>query len=246
MKAAIPLVLSLSVLLVGCSTTGNMRKVDLKQASQLNAELALRYLQQGDLQQAKIKGEKAIEQHKNNALANNINGTIQQRLGKMAKADAYFRRAVELAPDQPEYANGYGVYLCEVGRIQDGVKQFVAVANNPLHRTPALAYENAAICSLKDKQTEIAEEFLNRALTLKPDYSRARFGLAELQFSERRYNEALVNVQQLEREDQLNAEAAAIGARSAKALSRPDVAEHYIYMLRSRFPDSYQARSMSN
>ena len=246
MKAAVPAVLSVALLMVGCTTTGNMRAVNLSKAAQVNAELALRYLNQGELQLAKRKAEKAIEQDEDNALANSLNGTVQQRLGNLDKAEDYLRRAVELAPDQPEYANGYGVFLCEAGRVRDGVKQFVAVAENPLHRAPALAYENAAMCAMKDKSFGLAEQFLEKALDEKPDYAKARFELAEMQLRSGKFAESLANIERLEKENQMSAAVAAIGVRAAKAVKRPVVADHYVYILQTRFPESYHARALGN
>lgn len=246
MKLALTTVLSLGLLVAGCSTTGNMREVDLGKAAQHNANLAFSYLNENELQLAKIKAEKAIKQDKNNALANSMNGAVQQRLGNMDKAEDYLRRAVELAPDQPEYANSYGVFLCEAGRVRDGVEQFVAVAENPLHRAPALAYENAAMCAMKDKSYDLAEQFLVKSLKEKPDYAKARFGLAELQLRSGQFAESLANIERLEKENQVNAAVAAVGVRAAKALKRPVVAEHYTYVLQTRFPDSYQARALGN
>ena len=246
MKAAVPAVLSFVLLVGGCATSSNMREIDLSKAAQVNAELALRYLNQGELQLAKRKAEKAIEQDNKNALANNMNGTVQQRLGNMDKAEDYLRRAVELAPDQPEFANGYGVFLCEAGRVRDGVKQFVAVAENPLHRAPALAYENAAMCAMKDKSHDLAEQFLEKALKERPDYAKARFELAELQLRSGKYAASLANIERLEKENQMSAAVAAVGVRAAKALKRPVVAEHYIYILETRFPESYQSRALGN
>lgn len=246
MKASLPLILSTTLLLGGCAVSGNMREVDLDKAAQVNAELALRYFNQDELQLAKSKAEKALEQDDKNALANSVNGLVQQQLGDAKAADRFLRRSVQLAPDQPEYANSYGVFLCQSGRVRDGVKQFVAVAENPLHRAPALAYENAATCAMKDKSYELAGEFLRLALEEKPDYHKARFGLAELQFKQGQYAEALENIERLERADQVNAAVAAVGYRSARALNRPVVAEHYLFLLRSRFPDSYQARALAN
>ncbi|MGB0866598.1 MAG: hypothetical protein ACPGSC_08810 [Granulosicoccaceae bacterium] len=246
MKAAVPLILSATLVLGGCAVSGNMREVNLDKAAQVNAELALRYFNEGEMQLAKSKAEKAVDQSDKNALANSVNGLIQQRLGDKDKAERYLRRAVELAPDQPEYANSYGVFLCETGRMRDGVKQFVAVAENPLHRAPALAYENAATCAIKDRNYELAEEFLLLSLKEKSDYHKARFGLAELQFRDGRFAEALDNIQTLEKAGQMSAAVAAVGVRSARALKRPVVAEHYQYILQSRFPESYQARALGN
>lgn len=246
MKAVVPAVLSVALLIGGCTTTDNLRAVDLSKAAEHNANLAFSYLNEGELQLAKRKAEKAIKQDKNNALANSMNGSIQQRLGNMDKAEEYLRRAVELAPDQPEYANGYGVFLCEEGRVQDGVKQFVAVAENPLHRAPALAYENAAMCAMKDKNYDLAEQFLSQSLKEKPDYAKARFELAGLQLRNKKFAQSLANIERLEKENQMSAAVAAVGVRSAKALKRPVVAEHYIYILETRFPESYHARALGN
>lgn len=244
MKAMISVVIGFGLLVGACATSDNTREKRPKDAAQINAVMAKKEIETGNLQLAKIKAEKAIKQDKDNALANNVNGTLKQRLGKIKEADVFFRRAVKLAPDQPEYANSYGVYLCEVGRIKEGVKQFIGVAENPLHRTPALAYENAATCELKAGQYEAAEDYLKRALKLRPNYANARFSLAKLQFRDRRFGEALGSVKRLEKDNKLNAAVTALGVRAATAYGLADVSDHFKELLRSRFPNSYQARAL--
>jgi len=245
-KAAITVVLGLSLMAAGCTTTGGGREVNEKKAAQVNAELAVGYLGQGELQLAKSKAEKALGYDSNNALANNVNGSIQQRLRNMTAADKYFRRAVELEPDKPDYANSYGVYLCEAGRIGEGVQQFVSVANNPLHRAPALAFENAATCATKGGMLSEAEVYLNEALRIQPSLESARSSLLELQFKAKRYSAVLATVERLERSGQSTPKSLRMGYDSAKQLRKPGHVSRSRELLRSRFADSYQARSLND
>lgn len=236
------LILTGSLLLAGCALNGGASDANMVRASQLNAELALGYLNQGDLQQAKAKVEKALVQDSRNPLANNLQGVVFQRLNEPHKAREHFRRAVSLAPDEPEYANAYGVFLCEQKMYDEGILQLLDVANNPLYRTPALAHENAANCALQAGKTGIAESNLIRALSLRPKFASAQLALAKLQAAEGRPDDAMDSLRVLEAYAPSSAESLALGARVATRLGNEDVAAAYIKKLKMRFPNSYQAR----
>src|SRR5207245_1186372 len=79
-----------------------------------------------------------------------------QRMGDAPKADAEFRTALRLAPHDPEVVNNYAVYLCQNGRINDGVRHFEEAAHNALYRTPEAAYTNAGVCLRAAKRDEEA------------------------------------------------------------------------------------------
>lgn len=246
MNAVKSVVLSVAVLLASCTTTDNMRKVDLNKAAEKNAIMAYTYFEAGNLKLAKQKIEKAIKQDKRNALANSVYGLVQQRLGNADAADEYLSRAANLDPDEPEYAHSYATFLCDEGRVDESLVQFHKVAKNPLHRTPEAVYENAAVCAIKADRFGDAEIFVKRALAVKPNYATSRFILAELQFRSQRFREALESVQRMEGDNQMSAEVAAMGVRSARALNRPDLAEHFVFLLQTSYPNTYQARALAN
>ena len=235
-----------TLLLSGCASNREAANANMARASQLNAELALGYLNQGDLQQAKAKVEKSLVQDPRNPLANNLQGVVFQRLDEPRKASVHFRRAVDLAPDEPEYANAYGVFLCEQRQYDEGILQFLDVAKNPLYRTPALAYENAASCALQAGKTGIAESNLIRALSIRPRFASAQLALAKLQADEGRAADAMDSLQVLEGYAPSSAESLALGARVASRLGNEDVAAAYVKKLKLSFPNSYQAKVLSN
>lgn len=233
------------ILIAGCASNREAANANMARASQLNAELALGYLNQGDLQQAKAKVEKALVQDRRNALANNIQGVVLQRLGDPDEAGKHFRRAVELAPDEPEYSNAYGVFLCEQKRYDEGILQFLDVARNPLYRSPALAHENAANCALQAGKVGIAESNFVRALEIQPRFASAQLSLAQLQSKEGRPVEAMDSLQTLERYAPSSPESLALGARVASRLGNSDVASSYVKKLQISFPNSYQAKVLA-
>ncbi|MEM7377866.1 MAG: type IV pilus biogenesis/stability protein PilW [Pseudomonadota bacterium] len=235
-----------TVVLAGCASNREAANANMARAAQLNAELSLGYLNQGDLQQAKAKVEKALVQNPRNPLANNLQGVVLQRLNEPSKAGTHFRRAVQLAPDEPEYANAYGVFLCERKQFEEGILQFLDVAENPLYRTPALAYENAANCALQAGKTGIAESNLVRALEIRPRFASAQLSLAKLQADEGRPDDAMDSLQALERYAPSSAESLALGARIARRLGNRDVANSYVRKLQLGFPNSYQAKVLAN
>ena len=98
-------VLALSVFVGACQTpaTDVAGSGDSAEASQFNAELGARYLQRGELDQARLKLEKALEQDNNNSLAHISYARLQQEIDEPELAKSHFKRALELNPDDAEH-----------------------------------------------------------------------------------------------------------------------------------------------
>src|SRR5207302_1759161 len=82
----------------------------------------------------------------------------------------------------PEVVNNYAVYLCQNGRIDDGVRHFEEAAHNALYRTPEAAYTNAGVCLRAAKRDEEARADFGRALQIRPSFAEAAFQLTDLEF----------------------------------------------------------------
>jgi type IV pilus assembly protein PilF len=108
------------------------------------------------------------------------------RLGDTAKAESSFRTALRVAPKDPELSNNYGVYLCDHGNAEEGVKRFELAAGDPLYTAPWKAYTNAGVCLHAAKQDAAAEQAFQRALQLRPKYSEAIFQMATLELSQKK------------------------------------------------------------
>ena len=100
-------------LVQGCVSTGDMSADKAQDAAQFNAQLGAQYLQRGELDQAREKLLKALEQDDNNALAHVTYAQLQARVLKPDSAQIHFKKALQLEPDEANHRNSYGIYLCE-------------------------------------------------------------------------------------------------------------------------------------
>jgi len=160
----------------GCSTSG----VKSAKASNYNADLGIRYLQQGRLQLANDKLIKALEQNPNSARSNHYFAILQQRLEDNEKAGRYFSKAISIKPKDPEIRNNYGSFLCDTGRPQAAINQFMVAVKDPLYRTPEFAYTNAGICLRKTNNHTQAETYFRLALKKKASFPSALLEMAKL------------------------------------------------------------------
>ncbi len=167
-------------LIQACSLTGGLSPEKKQDAASFNAQLAAQYLQRGELDQAREKLLKALDQDDKNALAHVTYAKLQSRISEPAKADFHFKRALELEPDKAEHRNSYGIYLCEVQKFDDAQKQFRAAADNPYYRTPEYALDNAGLCMLDAGQLPEAESYLREALRVNPQFANAYLHMADL------------------------------------------------------------------
>ena len=90
--------------LVGCVTTevtGDAPPVaNPKEAAQINQELGIAYLRQGNYEQARAKLEKAVDEDPNLATAHSALGLVYERLGAIDEADSRVFDPAELLPNR--------------------------------------------------------------------------------------------------------------------------------------------------
>lgn len=172
-------------LISGC--TGGVKKA---QASDVNSDLGIRYLQKGRLQLANEKLTKSLAQNPNSAKSNHYFALLQQRLGDNAKASHYFSKAIRIDPKNSELRNNYGSFLCKANRPQAAVSQFLIAIKDPLYTTPAFAYTNAGICLRKSNNHAKAEKYFREALKKSPSFPSALLEMAKIYKDRRNYPKA--------------------------------------------------------
>lgn len=179
--------LFLSSLLSGCTES-----ITDPKASDYNSELGVRYLQQGRLKLANEKLLKSLEQNPNSAQSNHYYALLQERLGVTNKADSHFKKAISVAPLDPELRNNYGSFLCKTNRPQAAVKQFLAAIKDPLYSTPEFAYTNAGICLIKanNSNSDEAEKYFRLALKKRASFPSALLEMAKLYNNRQNYSKA--------------------------------------------------------
>jgi type IV pilus assembly protein PilF len=232
-----------ALLLAGCATTGGAQAAATAGAA--NMQLGSAYLQQGNLPVAKDKLERAVTQAPRDPAIHGLLAMLYQRLGDDRRAEAEYRTALSLAPRDPEQLNNYAVFLCGVGRVDEGVSRFQEAARNPLYSTPWAAYTNSGVCLRGAKRDAEAEPLFRRALQVRPDYAEAAIQLADLELAHDRPADAYNRVADFLRNNPPRAELLLLGWRAARAQQNPVNAAQMAWRLRTEFPDSEQARTLA-
>ena len=234
------------LLLVGCSS-GNARRQTERahEAAVYNVQLGITYMNQGDLERAKDKLDRAVTQDPDSPDVHSARATLFARLNQKDTADEEFRAALRLAPHDPRMVNNYAVYLCQNGRYDEGVKRFLEAAHNALYPTPEAAYTNAGVCQRAAKRDEEARANFTHALQLKPNFAEAQFQLANLQFEHGEFAPARAGIDGFIGVYNATADLLLLGVRVARAQGDRVGAQHYARKLQLDFPGTDQARALA-
>ena len=233
-------------LAVACSGSGapKMDSKQREQAAEYNLQLGVDYFRQGNLQQAKEKLEKSLEQNPRNAQTHVAAGLLYDRLGDDKKAENHFSRAVSLDANNPDILNNYAVYLCRKGQAQKGEKYAVQAATDPLYKTPEAAYLNAGYCAAGAGDTARAANYFRQALAVRPRFPEALIRLADLEFNAGNYLPARAFLERYLQTVPANPEALWLGVRIEKGLGNTSSAGDYARRLKNEFPTADETRAL--
>ena len=234
-----------ALLLGGCSGLNPQKASRAHDAANYNVQLGIAYMNQGDLQRAKDKLDRALSQDADSADVHSARAMLFERMGDNAHADAEFRSAQRLAPHDPKVLNNYAVYLCQSGRNDEGVKRFIEVANNALYPTPEAAYTNAGVCLRAVKRDDEARADFIRALQRQPNYAEAAFQLATLQFQHGELAPARASIDGYIGSFPETPDLLLLGVRVAHAQGDRVAEQRYARKLQLDFPGTDQARALA-
>ena len=234
------------LLAAGCATTAEPGPGPeaLQKASEINTQIGIRYLQQGDLQQAVRKLEKALTQNANNADAHTTLGVVYEQLDNLDQAREHYQRAVDLQPQNPEALNNYGRFLCGQGDYERAERYFKRSAASPTYETPQKPLSNAGVCAIQHGDPKRAEDFFLSALKYDPHYARALIYMAQLRFNSRHF---LLAQDYYRRYLAVAAQSPGtlwLGIRLEHELGNKDAVASYKLLLKGKFPDSIQTRQL--
>lgn len=245
-RAAAPLACGvLALLLAACASNSAAKTKKLHEAAAYNTQLGIAYMNQGDLSRAQDKLERALAQDPDNPDVHTAMAMLYARLNEPDKADGEFRAALRLAPKDPNVINNYAVYLCQIGRTDEGVKRFMEAAHNPLYTTPAAAYTNAGVCLHAAKRDPEAMAQFHAALEMRPNFAEAEFQLASLQLQLGDLAAARTGLDNFMNAFNANPDLLLVAYRVARAQNDKTGAQRYARKLQLDFPDSQQTRALA-
>jgi len=208
-------------------------------------QLAASYMQRNQLDIALEELDKALAVDPDNSQANNVMGLLQIRLKNDAKAEQHFRKALSSQGGNAEARNNYGVFLCERGRLDEAEKQFKTALANPLYKTPEIANLNAGSCLQKKNAPELAEKFFRSALQINPKSPVALYQMAVINFNTKQFLPARAFIQRYLEVGNDTPESLLLAVRIEHALGAKDAQAQYASRLRGKFPDSPEAKQLS-
>lgn len=233
--------------LAACVTTSQTSNQGIYSESAITArarahsDLAAAYLQQNKYEIALNEFTIATQIDPSYSPAYNGLALVYSALGEDSKADANFKKSLQLQPKSSESHNNYGSFLCARSRYDESIVHFLEAVKNPLYATPNLAYANAGICSVRKNDIKNAEIYLNKALQIQPLTYSAAYQLADIQFKRGEVVTAKSTLQ--------NALVAApspetlwLGIKIERVLGGRDNEASYALQLRQQYPNSEQTR----
>ncbi len=231
---------ALAQVVVPESTHTNQVATDARTRARLHTELGAMYFQDGNMAVALEEAKIAIESDSSYASAYSVRGLVNAALRDFTSAESDFKKAMSLAPGDPDINNNYGWYLCQQDRAREYVAYFLNAVKNPLYMTPERAYTNAGTCALKSGDLEGARTYLNHALRLSRDGgAMAHLQLAKVAYKEGSMIEARNRLLEVTKMiTRLPPEALWLGVRVEHKLGNKAEEESMLAQLRRLYPTS--------
>jgi type IV pilus assembly protein PilF len=198
-KASVFLLL-LCTAVVGCVTessvtdksTAGQREVGPHEAARTRLSLALSYIQNGDMTQAKFNLMKAEELDPDSAEVANAFAFFYQRVGENELAEKAYRKAIRLDSKNADSYNNFGAFLCQTGQYAEAEKLLLDAVKKPGYIRVAESYENLGLCAIEEKNLEKATGYFNSALKHSPVNSSVLYDLTLVTYAQSQFDQAFM------------------------------------------------------
>lgn len=161
-----------------------------QERARIHTELGAGFFQRGQYAIALNELHTALSANSSYAPAYDVLGLVHMALGENDKADRNFRRALDLAPGNPDFHNNYGWFLYNTNHLDEAQQQYAIAIADPLYSTPQLALYNAGLCAIKQGNPDKAIDFFIRSLQRDENQPQAIYQLANLYYQKQRYQDA--------------------------------------------------------
>lgn len=242
-----------AALLAGCTstrTTSSTNSTDLADADrkvQPNREratirltLATSYFQEGQYDVALEETSRVLDIDDTFSDAYSLRGLIYQRQGEFPKAEASFRRALQLKPSDADARHNLALMYCQNNQLAQAVDEFNQAVAAARQRDRGKTLLAMGICQVRLGDRNGGEASLARALQADPGNPLAAYNLALLQYQRGAYPEAMASVRVLNNGDRANAESMWLGIRIARKAGDGRTMRDLIEQMRRRFASSPQ------
>lgn len=249
MKLIVTVFLLSLLLLAGCITEKAFPEPEVEPAadrSKIHADLAGQYLQRGQLDVALEEINKSLDLDKNNKSANYVMALIQIQLNKPENSERYFKKAIVKPDPLPSAQNDYANQLCRKGEFQKAEDLYRDLLDNPLYKSRARLLMNVGACFYKQEKYKEAENAMRQSLRINPNSPTALLQMAKISYINGKTLETRGWYQRYFQMASGNAEILYIAYQTEMKLGDKNAAASYALKLRSKYPNSSQAKKLNN
>ncbi len=218
---------------------------DSRRRAEVHTALAGEYYARGNFPVALQETRAAIKDDSSYAAAYNMQALVYMELREDRNARDAFERALSLQSNDPEILNNYGWFLCLRDESKRGLELLQRATADPLYATPEKAWLSAGLCLRRLGRNQEAEEYLHRAVLIRPDLIGALFNLAMLSYERGAVNDAetyLVRYMQLNQAPAIDA--LALGVKISRAKSDKAAEDSYLQQMKRRYPEAPLTREL--
>ena len=233
------------VLTTGCVSVpvGNKWSVDAR--VDIQTRLGLSYMKLGRLEPAALALGRALALAPNDSRANHAMALFQLRISDRAAAEPYFRQAVDANNNNFSARNDFGGYLCQSGRMEEGLVQFDSALRNPYNDRLYISQLGAGACYVRILNWKEAEGYFFLALVGRPKLAMALYQMAEVTFAQADHLRTRAYLQRFFDTGAESAASLLLAVRNELKLQASDLVQLHADRLRTEFPTSSEASDMA-
>lgn len=217
---------------------------DARRRAEVHTALAGEYYQRGNFNVALSETRLAIKDDPSYASAYNVQALVYMEVHEDVQAREAFDAALRLQPNNSEVLNNFGWFLCTRNDTARGMEMLQRASSDPLYATPEKALLSTGLCLHRMKRDADAEQYLRRALAIRPDLLGALFNLAAITYERGEYKDAENYLGRYMRLATPGLDGLVLGVQIARANKDSASEQSYLQQLRRRFPDAPQAREL--
>jgi len=242
----LPFAVGLAALaLMGCATQQSLASAEQRRAAEVNAELGINYLQQGDLMQAERALGRAQQFDGNLAVVQLGLAALRERQGLLDEALGHYRRALRIEPANAYVQTNLGDMECRRGNLDEGMRLLEKASRNPSYQARQVALTSLAYCYSASGDMARTEDLLRQALRIDPQYPEALWELAWLNFQAGRPFQTRAFLSRLKGLGAVTPAALLLCYRAEMQLNNPQDAEHCAQQLHRNFGETEEAAELT-
>ncbi|RJG05889.1 type IV pilus biogenesis/stability protein PilW [Noviherbaspirillum cavernae] len=218
----------------------SLEQTDNQHRARIRLQLAVGYYEQRQMTVALDEVRQALQADPNFADAYSVRGLIYMDIGENRLAEENFLHAIKLSPNNPDFNNNYGWFLCQNARERQSISYFEGALKSRAYQSPAKALNNAGVCSLKVQDKAAAEKYFSQAFQYEPGNASTNVNLAKLYYEQRDYERARFYADRVVKTDGAQADALWLAIKIERKRGDRTAESSLATQLRRRYPNSVE------